>query len=407
VQFLTGQTISLFGSSLVQYAILWHLTLETKSGLVLTAATVLGFLPQAIVSVFGGVWADRHSRKLLIIGADLAIAASTLALAIAFLSGSGALWMILLAMVVRSAGAGIHTPAVGALLPQIVPADRLMRVNGITTSLHSGMMLLSPAVAAALYAGFGLTAVLFVDVATALVGVTLLALLRVASLVRTDAQVGYLADLRAGLAYVRRHRLVRRVIVFYALVFFLVVPPAQLTPLMVVRSFGDEVWMLTVTEVAFSVGMIAGGAALAAWGGLRDRIVMLTWSSIALGALSVAMGLSSTLWVFLGFMLLTGLAVPAFSTTSHTMLQETVEPQVLGRVFGVLGIVIALATPAGMAVFGPLADVTSVESLLVVGGLLMVLVGLAVRIGAPEYEHRPDDGRLVAAEGGTSRPPAD
>jgi DHA3 family macrolide efflux protein-like MFS transporter len=353
------------------------------------------------------VWADRHSRKLLIIGADLAIAVSTLALAGAFLAGRGELWMVFGALAVRSAGAGIHTPAVGALLPQIVPTDHLMRVNGITTSLHSGMMLLSPAVAAALYAGFGLTAGLFVDVVTALVGVTLLALLRVPPLERCGAPVGYLADLRAGLGYVRRHRLVRRVIVFYALVFFLVVPPAQLTPLMVVRSFGEEVWMLTATEVAFSVGMIAGGAALAAWGGLRDRIVMLTWSSIALGALSVAMGLSSTLLVFLVFMLLTGLAVPAFSTTSHTMLQETVEPQVLGRVFGVLGIVIALATPAGMAVFGPLADVTSVESLLVIGGLLMVAVGLAVRIGAPEHEHASGEDGLVGSGGRAPAPPAE
>ena len=389
VQFLTGQTISLFGSSLVQYAILWHLTLETKSGLVLTAATVFGFLPQAVMSIFGGVWADRHSRKLLIIAADLAIAAVTLLLAVAFLRGVGELWMILAAMAVRSACAGIHTPAVGALLPQIVPRERLMRVNGINTSLQSGMLLLSPAVAAGLYASFGLTVVLFVDVVTAVLGVTLLALLQVPRLVRVGEPVGYMTDLRAGLDYVRGHLLVRRIIVFYAVVFFLVVPPAQLTPLMVVRTFGAEVWKLTITEISFGVGMIVGGLVLATWGGLHDRIAMLTWSSILLGALSVGLGLSPTLWVFLGFMLLTGLAVPAFSTTSHTLLQETVEPEVQGRVFGLLGIVIALAMPAGMAVFGPLSDVVSVESLLVVGGLLTVLAGVAIRIGLPRVREAP------------------
>ena len=388
-QFLTGQTISLFGSSLVQYAILWHLTLETQSGRVLTATMVFGFLPQAVVSVFAGVWADRHSRKLLIIGADLAIASTTLLLAAAFLSGAGELWMILAAMAVRSAGAGIHTPAVGALLPQIVPTDHLMRVNGINTSIQSSMMLLSPAVAAWLYATFGLTAVLLVDVVTAVLGVTLLALLAVPRLVRSGEPVGYMTDLRAGLDYVRSHVLVRRIIVFYAVVFFLVVPPAQLTPLMVVRSFGAEVWKLTATEIAFSIGMIAGGIGLATWGGLRDRIAMLTWSSVVLGALSVGLGLSSTLWVFLGFMLLTGLTVPAFSTTSHTLLQETVEPEVQGRVFGLLGIVIALAMPAGMAVFGPLADVVSVESLLVIGGVLTVLTGVAIRLGAPRVREAP------------------
>lgn len=386
VQFLAGQTISLFGSSLVQYAILWHLTLQTKSGVVLTAATVLGFLPQAVVSVFGGVWADRHDRRLLIIGADAFIAATTLVLAIVFLRGAGQLWMILLAMALRSAAAGVHGPAVGAVLPQIVPTEHLMRVNGISASIGSAMMLLSPAVAAALYAGFGLTAVLFVDVATAAIGILLLALLAIPTLPRTGEHVGYTEDLRAGLRYARRHPAVRWILVSFAAVFLLVVPPSYLTPLMIVRTFGEEVWMLTANEVAFSVGMILGGAALAAWGGRRDRMSLLTGATIAMGALSILLGLSTVLWVFLALMLLVGIVVPAFSTTSATMLQETVEPQVQGRVFGLLGIVMALAMPVGMAVFGPLADVVSVEAVLVASGVLAVLVGLVIRAAAPAFE---------------------
>jgi MFS transporter, DHA3 family, macrolide efflux protein len=90
-------------------------------------------------------------------------------------------------------------------------------------------------------------------------------------------------------------------------------------------------------------------------------------------------------------MLLVGLAVPAFSTTSSTMLQETVEPELQGRVFGLLGIVTALAMRAGMGVFGPLADVVSVEALLVAGGVLTVGVGLLIRRGAPEFAPRAAD----------------
>jgi len=129
--FLTGQTVSLFGSMLVQYAVMWYLTLTTKDGTVLALSTVFGFLPQAIISIFGGVWADRHNRKLLIIGADASIALATATLAILMFLGNRDLWLIYAALSVRSAGAGIQTPAVGALLPQIVPADRLLRINGI------------------------------------------------------------------------------------------------------------------------------------------------------------------------------------------------------------------------------------------------------------------------------------
>ncbi|WP_308200557.1 MFS transporter [Cellulosimicrobium funkei] len=129
--FLSGQTVSLFGSMLVQYAVIWHLTIETKSGSVLALSTLFGFLPQAVVSIFGGVWADRVNRKVLVIAADATIAVTTLALALLMLGGADDLWLIYAALAVRSTGAGVQTPAVAALLPQIVPTSRLLRVNGI------------------------------------------------------------------------------------------------------------------------------------------------------------------------------------------------------------------------------------------------------------------------------------
>jgi MFS transporter, DHA3 family, macrolide efflux protein len=376
--FLAGQTASLFGSSLVQYAILWHLTLTTQSGLVVTFATIAGFLPQAVVSVFAGVWADRHNRKLLVAGTDAVIAITTLVLAVLLLRGVDDLWLVYLVMAIRSVGAGIQTPAVSALIPQIVPTHQLMRVNGINSSIQSGSMLLAPAIAAWLYASFELAAVLFVDVVTAVIGITLVMAVPVARLVRSAEPVGYLHDLKAGWAYVRGHALVRRVLVFFAVIFVLIVPPSYLTPLMVVRSFGDEVWKLTATEIAFSLGMILGGAFLAWWGGLKDRMTMLAGSSFAFGGLGILLGLSPTLWFFLAVMFVFGLALPFFWTTSQTLLQETVEPEFQGRVFGLQGIVMALAMPVGMLVVGPLSDVVSIESLLIAAGALTIVAALII-----------------------------
>ena len=156
--FLAGQTASLLGSMLVSYAVMWHLTLETRSGTVMMWSIVLGMLPQAFVSLFGGVWADRHNRKFLIIGADVAIAVVTLALAVTIASGVDDLWVIYLGLAVRSVFAGIHTPAVNAVIPQIVPSDQLLRINGLNQSIQSGMMLLAPILAGALYAALGIVA---------------------------------------------------------------------------------------------------------------------------------------------------------------------------------------------------------------------------------------------------------
>jgi MFS transporter, DHA3 family, macrolide efflux protein len=376
--FLTSQTISLFGSSLVQYAIMWHLTLQTKSGSVMALAAVFGFLPQAVVSVFGGVWADRLNRKMLIIGADAMIATATLALALFMLAGADDLRLIYVALVIRSVGAGVQMPAVSALLPQIVPTGKLMRVNSINGTIQSAMMLLAPAAAAAVYAGSSIVAVFFVDIVTAVIGIGLLSLIAVPRLVRHvtegDEPAGYFGELAGGLRYSASHPFVRWVLGLYAVVFVLIVAPSYLTPLMIVRTFGAEVWKLTANEIAFSVGMIIGGALLAILGGLKNRVVMLVASTVVFGILTVGLGLSTNLWVFFGFMFLVGLAVPFFSTTSMTVLQETVEPQMQGRVFGLVGIVMAVAMPLGMVVVGPLADRFTVESVLVASGVVTFLV---------------------------------
>ncbi len=388
--FLTGEFVSMLGSSLVQYAILWHLTLTTQSGLVLTLATAFGFLPQAVMAVFGGVWADRYNRKLLIVAADSTIAAVTLVLAVLLLRGEDALWPVFVVLAVRSLGAGVQQPAVNALLPQIVPADKLIRINGINTTLQSSLMLLAPALAAALYAAFGIQAVLMVDVVTAVIGIGLLLAIPVARIVSTAGAAGYLADIKAGLSYVRAHPVVLRILLLFAAVYFLCAPPAYLTPLMVVRTFGEDVWRLTAGEVAFGAGMLLGGAVVALTGGRHDRVRLVLLSSAAFAATSIGMGLSGEIlgWsgvfaLFLGFILVCGISIAYFSTASTTLFQEQVEPEMMGRVFGLNSIVWSLGMPVGMLLFGPLSDVVAVEWLLVGTGVATLAVTGIAAIGAP------------------------
>jgi MFS transporter, DHA3 family, macrolide efflux protein len=376
--FLVGQTISTFGSLLVQYALFWHLTLTTKSGLVLALAALFGFLPQAIVSIFAGVWADRMNRKVMIILSDSTIALATLVLALFMFSGVDNLWLIFLVMAVRSVGAGIQMPAISALIPQIVPTDKLMRVNGINSSVQSSLLILGPVAAAGIYSTMSLAAILFIDVVTAVIGLSLLATIAVPTLSRVDSsdKPSYFTDLREGLKYIFSNDLVRWVMVIYSIVFLLVVAPSNLSPLMLVRNFGSDVWLLTILELCFGIGMVAGGALMAIFASKFDRLGMIIGTSITFGVLAVVMGFTTNLVVFYSLFFFIGLAVPAFSTSSMTLLQETVEPERQGRVFGFVGIVIAVAMPLGMSVLGPLADVVSVEILLIATGAITVVVAV-------------------------------
>ncbi|MFE6647359.1 MFS transporter [Nocardioides sp. NPDC057772] len=380
--FLGGQTVSSLGSMIVAYAVMWHLTVETGSAAVLTLSVAAGMLPQAVVSVFGGVWADRHSRKLLIIGADSTIAVATLVLALLMLSGVGDLWMIFVAMAVRSALAGVQGPAVNAMLPQIVPAEHLMRVNGVQQTIQSGMMLFAPAVAAAVYASTGIVTVFFIDVVTAVIGVLLLLLVPVARTVRSTGSsvpVSYFGDLVAGIRYVRGNASVRWVMGLVAVVMFMAGAPAHLTPLMITRSFGDEVWMLSVNELFWSVGMVVGGAAMAVFGSkVKRRVRLMVAASVGVGLLVVGLGVSTDFWVFSVAGLVICILFQMLLVPAATVLQEQVEDSMRGRVFGFYGIVMSVAMPVSMIVFGPLADRFAVESVMVLAGVLLLgcLVGM-------------------------------
>jgi DHA3 family macrolide efflux protein-like MFS transporter len=376
--FLGGQTISIFGSMLVQYAIMWHITLTAKSGSVQTLYIICGILPTFFVSPFAGVWADRYDRRKIIVFSDSMIAVTTLVLAIVFLSGGRSLPLLLLASAVRAVGQGIQTPAVGAFLPQIVPQEALTKANAASTTIQSVIMLVSPMASGALMTFASIEAIFFIDVATAAIAVSiLLFFLKVPPHARATQklELSYFHDLKQGFAYIGNHAYVKSFFIFCALFYFFATPIAFLTPLQVARSFGSDVWRLTAIEIVFSIGMMGGGLLMGTWGGFRNRVRTMAIASFAMGILTLALGLVPVFWIYLAVMGLTGISMPLFNTPATVLLQEKVEPAFMGRVFGVLGMVSSIMMPLGMLIFGPMADRVKIEWLLVGSGAVMALLG--------------------------------
>jgi DHA3 family macrolide efflux protein-like MFS transporter len=359
---------------LVQYAIIWYVTLSTQSGSVLTVSMLSAFLPQIAISLFAGVWADRYPRKLLIIGSDVLTAVSTLVLAAFFVFGYQELWLIFLVSGIRSVGAGIQAPAVNALLPQIVPGDKLLKVNSINGTIQPFIMIAAPVTAGALLSFSRLESIFFIDVITAIIAVSLLFWLHVPPL-PGDAAVnaGYLVDLKAGFKYIRENRAITTLFVFFGLVWFLVVPAAFLSPLLVARSYGEEVWKLTANEVTFFAGSILGGAIMTAWGGFKNRFRTIAISCFVWAVLFAALGLTRSFTLYLVLMVLSGIPMPFLNVSTTTLLQEMVKGDMQGRVFGVQQLIVSTVMPIGMLVFGPLADLMTVETLLVGTSALMAV----------------------------------
>jgi DHA3 family macrolide efflux protein-like MFS transporter len=185
----------------------------------------------------------------------------------------------------------------------------------------------------------------------------------------------YFSDLQQGFIYIKNHQFIKKFFIFYTFFFVLIAPAAFLTPLLVTRSFGQDVWRLTANEIAFSIGMIIGGAIIAYWGGYKNKIHTMTLASLMIGAGTFALGLIPVFWIYLIFMGLIGVAMPFFNTPSTVLLQEKVEGDYLGRVFGVLGMIATSMMPLGMLVFGPISDIVKIEWLLMGTGLLLFIQG--------------------------------
>ena len=381
--FLGSQTISLFGSSLVQYAIFWYLTLETQSGVIMTLSTIFGFLPTFFISPFAGVWADRYNRKRLIVLSDGITALSTLVLVLLFLAGQRSIWILLATSAIRAIGAGIQMPAVGAILPQIVPEKELTRINGLNGSIQAVVMLVSPMISGALYQFAPMEGIFMIDIVTAALAIAIMVfLLKVPTHEKASQEQvsNYLQDMKLGFRYIQNHAFIKRLFLYFSLAFFMAAPVSFLSPLQVARSFGDDVWRLTAIEIAFSIGMIGGGLWIASWGGFKNRIHSIAFAIGAMGLCTFGMGVIPNFWIYLFLMGLVGLVIPLLNAPSMTLLQEKVEEDFLGRVFGVQSMVASSMMPLGMLIFGPLADRMAIEILMAVSGVfLMVVAFFAIR----------------------------
>jgi len=347
----------------------------------MTIYIVTGFLPMFLLAPFAGVWADRHDRKKLIVFADAGIALVTLVLAILFFRGIESMVVIMCASALRAFGSAVHQPAIGSILPQFVPTDRLMRVNGIYGSLESIIGLGAPIIAAFLMTFSSLPFLFLIDVVTASIAIAFLyAFVKVPPHSRSQETLtsSQWEDLLEGFRYIRSHRYLIPFFLYLATVLILITPAAFLTPLQAKRTYGDEVWRLSAIEVAFSLGMLIGGAILAAWGGFKNRMWSMLLATMTFGLCTIVLGFAPLFPIYIGAMGIFGIALAFYETPNRVILQEHVSEEYLGRIYSVDTMLLTSMMPLAMLLFGPLAEIVAIESLLLVTGGLMVLLALLV-----------------------------
>ena len=381
--FLASQCITLFGSMIVQMAIIWYVTLKTSSGGWVAAFTICSYLPQFLISFFAGVWADRYSRKKLILFADGVITIATLIMFVImpmFSSDLVLLSALLIISIVRSIGAGIQTPAVNAVIPQLVPEEYLMKYNGINATMQSIVQFAAPAVAGTVLSIGTFRSTLFIDIVTALIGIGLLSCVLLPKQEASNENVSVFAEIKAGISYAFSDKMIGKILIVYGMFILLSVPAGFMAALLVSRVYGDVYWYLTAVELVGFAGMALGGVLMGMWGGFKSRLKTFAFGLLILSIMTIGMGISPYFVLYLAMMFVYSIALTMIQTATTTIIQENAQESMLGRVFGLMGAMYSGFLPIGMAIFGPLADMLPLQGIMVGSGIALVLVTIYLQV---------------------------
>ncbi len=375
----TLQQLSLVGSQLVQFALVWWLTKTTGSATVLATATMVAILPQVLIGPFSGALIDRFSRRMVMIIADGSIALASAWLAYMYFTGAVQVWHIYVIMAARAIGGGFHWPAMSASTAMMVPEKHLTRVAGLNQTMQGVVNIVSPPLGAILLAVLPMYGILGIDVVSAAIAIAPLLFIPIPQPERTggEAKPSYFAEVRAGFRYVWRWKGLLWLIGIAMLINFAVNPAFSLLPLLVRKHFSGGALQLSWLESAFGIGVILGGVALSIWGGFKRRIFTTLSGVIGMGAGIFLIGLlpGSGLWYAIGSLFLIGL-MQAFANGPLTaLLQSTVDPGMQGRVLALLGSLVTAMSPLSLALAGPIADMIGIQFWYVLGGATMILTG--------------------------------
>lgn len=379
-----GQGVSYIGSSAVQFALIWWLTKETGSALMLSLAGIFAFLPQAVLGPFAGVWVDRLKRKTVMIAADLFTGFAALVFAAAFFFGSPPYWAACAVLGVRAIGGVFHGPALQAAIPLLVPPEELVRANSVNQFIFVGSFMLGPVIGAAMSAAWPMEFILLSDLLGAVIACGALVVVKIPELFDKEALVHntagagqeknhFFKEMKIGALTFLEDKKLLFLTVFSMLVMLFIMPLSSLYPLMVNTHFGGTEWQLSIVQVIYGLGMIAGAGVIGALGNkIKNKIFASIAGLFIFSITSVLSGIvpptAAGLWIFAGICLVMGAGNNIYNIPFMTYMQETIPNEKQGRAFSLLSCLMSLAMPLGLLIAGPIAELLGVPAYFIIAG---------------------------------------
>ena len=383
--FWIGQAFSLFGSMLVQFALVWWLTKKTGSATILATATAFAILPEIFVSPFAGAIVDRFNRKTLIIISDAAIAIATVILAILFYFNMVEIWHVFLMMFLRAVGGAFHYPAEQSSISLMVPEKHLAKIAGLNQALRGAINIIAPPLGALLLDTINVQGTLSIDFITAVMAIAIILFIKIPQPEQKNNQESIsfkmlIADIKGGLIYILKWKGLVSLILLAMIIKFALSPAFSLIPLLVNKHFLGDAIQYGLVESVSGIGFVIGGILLSVWGGFKKKI-----HTIWLGIILIGF---SFLWIsalrtnqfsfLIPAIFMLGFMIPMVDGSFMAILQSKVAPEFQGRVLSMTGSLLWLTTPLGLGFAGPVSDRMGIQIWYLLAGLLCVLASFSI-----------------------------
>ncbi|MEZ4643430.1 MAG: MFS transporter [Chloroflexota bacterium] len=381
----SGQSVSLLGSQLVQFALIWWLTQTTGSATVLAMASLVGLVPQVVLGPFVGVLVDRWSRRYTMLLADSSVALATLVLAYLYWIDVAQIWHIFVILFIRALAGSFHWPAMQSSTSLMVPEEHLTRIQGLNQTMQGGLNIASAPLGALLLGIMPIQGILAIDVVTAVFAIVPLFFVPIPQPSKRAKdgdtavpQTSFGTELREGLRYAWSWPGMMLIMGMATLINLVLTPAFTLLPLLITNHFGGSAIQLGGIEATFGVGIVVGGLLLGTWGGFKRRILTTLTGLIGMGIATVLIGLAPANLFVVAIVGAFGVGAMQAIVNGpiQAIFQAAVEPEMQGRMFTLIGSLAAAMSPFGLIIAGPVADALGVRTWYIVGGCVTLLMGI-------------------------------
>lgn len=391
--FMVGQLQSILGSNIVQFVIIWWITITYKNARYLTVAALLGFGPTLIVGLFAGVYVDRWNRKKLLATVDFFEALASMVLVYLFWIGEASITYIFVILTLRAIFQGFHEPAIQAIIPLMIPREKLTKVNSLEYLSRGLIGLIGPVVAAFLLVLVGLENVhyiILIDGVTFLIAVVPLIFINI-PLVRKNTSIdssgkpidkqSFRTEFSEGLTFIKEKKGLLALLSAFTTVNFFFMPIFILLPLIIVEYLEGGEYEFGIAMAVLQAGAIGASLLMTMKNPFRKNTsgvfysLMVGTTGLFISTLGAAF---NNYWLFLMGMLLNGFTVPIANISSQNIWQSVVPSEKMGRVYSVRRSIAQISSPAAMVVTGIVVGFVSMINILYVSAIAMYLILLYI-----------------------------